>query len=140
MTKVSENHSESRLFSKSGGPLRILIVDDDVQFSTFLLEYFSMLEAPVEVTAAHNGLVAGRMMYEFEPQVVLLDLKMPGMDGQQVCRQLKTAHTTKDIRVIAMSGFFSRDDQRRILDAGAEVCLLKPFTPDVLLNAIGLKP
>ena len=77
-------------------------------------------------------------MESFSPDIVLLDLMMPQMDGFEVCRMIKQGEH-KNIRVIAMSGFCSQENQQRILGEGAECCLKKPFSTTVLLTALGLE-
>jgi len=68
----------------------------------------------------------------------LLDLTLPGIDGFMVCQQLKSELSTKNIRVIAMTGYLNEDRHAKILDAGAEYCLEKPIEISTLLDAIGI--
>ena len=69
---------------------------------------------------------------------MLLDLVMPGMDGFQVCQHIKDDPNTRSIRVIAMTGHVDRGYEQRIIDAGAEVCVTKPFEIEDLLKFVGL--
>jgi len=75
---------------------------------------------------------------DFSPDVVLLDLMMPGMDGFQVCERLKKDSATKNIRVIAMTGYPSAMNTEKILAAGAEICLPKPVDRAQLLELLGV--
>jgi len=75
---------------------------------------------------------------EFNPHVVLLDLMMPGLNGFQVCKDLRASPSTKNIRVIAMTGYPSSENVAEILDAGAETCLSKPFSNELLRQQLGL--
>lgn len=118
--------------------LRILIVDDDKQVAGFLLEWLSGIEEPFIVDIAANGFEAGRKVHIFEPDIILLDLMMPELDGFAVCRQIKADPDTSDIRVIAMTGHPSPENERSILEAGAEICLAKPLDTKLLLGL--LKP
>ncbi|MCK5092197.1 MAG: response regulator, partial [Gammaproteobacteria bacterium] len=72
------------------------------------------------------------------PNIVLLDLMMPGLDGFEVCRQLKDNPATSAIRVIAMTGYRTEENVKRIIEAGAEECLVKPIEQDSLLELIGI--
>jgi excisionase family DNA binding protein len=117
---------------------RILIVDDDKQLLGYLRELFITLPYNIEVEVAVDGYSAGRMVHIFKPNIILLDLMMPGMDGFEVCKHLKSEQTTRDTRVISMTGFPSKENVDRILMAGAEVCLSKPVNKDVLLDVIGI--
>ena len=119
---------------------RILIVDDDNDFIKYLIEVFSRVDASVKTMVANNGFEAGRLVQSFQPHVVLLDLLMPGMDGFEACQTIKQAPASKATRVVAMTGFYDDGNVSRILDAGAETCLCKPFTTETLLAAIGIEP
>jgi excisionase family DNA binding protein len=116
--------------------LRVLIVDDDRQVAGFLVEWLSGLDEPFIVDSATDGFVAGSKVYTFEPDVILLDLMMPGLDGFAVCRQIKADPDTSDIRVIAMTGHPSPENERRILEAGADVCIAKPLDTKFLLGLL----
>jgi len=84
--------------------LRVLVVDDDKQVAGFLVEWLTGLDEPFMVSSAVDGFEAGRKVHGFEPDIILLDLMMPELDGFAVCRQIKTDPDTNDIRVIAMTG------------------------------------
>lgn len=117
--------------------LRILIVDDDKQLTRYLVEFLSEhLNVVTEV--AQNGFEAGQKVQKFKPDVVLLDLMMPGMSGIEVCRQLKSEPATKAIRVIAMTGVDSDENINGVLSAGAEACLKKPLDIHDLRETVGL--
>ncbi len=120
--------------------LRILIVDDDVQFTRFIVELLTMNIEIVEIEVAHDGFDAGQKVRVFEPDIILLDLIMPGLDGFEVCQRLKSHPTTKSIRIIAISGFDSKENVEKVLKAGAEICFSKPIQAKALLQAIGIKP
>jgi len=118
--------------------LRVLIVDDDKQFSGYLLKMLGKYPEKIMPDLANNGFEAGIKIHEFNPDIVLLDLMMPGMDGFQVCEILKSDRTTKNIRVFAMTGYPSADNKERILAAGAEECLSKPIKKSALLELLGV--
>lgn len=125
---------------KESPELRVLIVDDDRQVAGYLIEFLQGLEHPVAAHAVHDGFAAGYGMHVFKPDVVLLDLMMPGMEGFEVCRRIKQEPSTSEVRVIAMTGFSTPEHRRRILDAGAECCLAKPLDEAMLLKVLGLAP
>lgn len=120
------------------GALRILIVDDDEQLSRYLVDLLNGFEEEIVTEIANDGFTAGLKVREFEPHVVLLDLMMPGLDGFEVCKQLKGNPTTSAIRVIAMTGYHTEENVKRIIEAGAEECLAKPLDQDLLLKLIGI--
>ncbi len=117
-------------------PLRVLVVDDDPSFSHFLRELLQL--QGFSVVLAGDGFAAGRQVESFKPDVLLLDLKMPGLNGFDVCQEIKTNPITRHIRIIAVTGFASAQNRRLILAAGAETCLAKPFQSHELLALLGV--
>lgn len=120
------------------GPLRVLIVDDDRAVVGFLRELLEGEEHPTLVETAHEGFEAGRKLHAFLPDVVLLDLMMPGIKGTEVCRQIKQMPGHANVRMIAMSGYLSPENEAELLAAGAECCLAKPLDIARLLSLLGL--
>lgn len=119
---------------------RVLVVDDDRQLSGFLQELLETRDPPMDVALAHDGFEAGFQLHAFRPQVVLLDLMMPGIDGFEVCRRIKSDSATQPVRVLAMTGFPSRENVERILSVGAERCLTKPLDAEALVALIRAEP
>jgi len=120
------------------GTLRVLIVDDDEQYSRYLVKLLEGFPEQVVIDTANDGFVAGLKIREFKPHIILLDLMMPGLNGFDVCCLLKAGPNTKAIRVIAMTGYPSLENVEKILAAGAEACLSKPVDAQVLLEHLGL--
>ena len=118
--------------------IRILIIDDDIPATRSLVELLETLSETVEVTAAHTAFEAGRMLVEFNPDVVLLDLLMPRNDGYEICRRIRSDYATRHVRVIAMSEDGGPEHKQRILMAGAESFFPKPVNNQRLLDTIGL--
>lgn len=130
------------LFAKQGkaapqhNDLRLLVVDDDKQVAGFLVEWLTGLDEPFIVSTATDGFEAGSKVHTFEPDIILLDLMMPELDGFAVCHQIKADPDTRDIRVIAMTGHPSPENEQRILEAGAEICIPKPLDTKFLLGLL----
>lgn len=120
------------------GSLRVLIVDDDEQLRSYLCELLVDTPEIEALEVAGDGFDAGLKVKSFKPDVLLLDLMMPGMNGFDVCSRLKTTEGTRDIRVIAMSGCASQDTVTRILSLGAELCLSKPIDTAALFSGLGI--
>jgi len=128
---------ELDLDSTSDEP-RILVVDDDRQLNRMLVALFS--EHPeVQVEHAYDGFEAGIKIHQFRPTLVVLDIMMPGLDGIEVCKALKGNPDTRVIKVIAMTGHFTPELESKILTAGAEKLLKKPFSNQDVLAACGLE-
>ena len=122
---------------KSGsGRTKVLVVDDEASIRDVLSEHLSNREKPYEVMTAADGFEAGRLVATFQPDVVLLDLRMPGIDGYEVCRQLKADPDTSATIVIAMTGYHTPETEAKILECGALRCFAKPIEPSTLASFI----
>ncbi len=110
---------------------KILIADDDAG----ILEMLKMMleDAGYEVETTADGQTVGEVK-EFLPDLILLDIWMSGMDGRDICRQLKSQVSTKKIPVIIVSA--NKDTDILAKDAGADGFLSKPFDIDNLLSTI----
>jgi CheY-like chemotaxis protein len=120
------------------GGARILIVEDDPQQAAYIYELLHGRPGIEAVEVAASGFEAGHRLHGFNPNLVLLDLMMPGIDGFEVCHRLKSDPTTQSIRVLAITGYASPENVQRILDAGAEACLPKPLDTAHLLALLHL--
>ena len=107
--------------------LRVLVVDD-LADSTSSLRW--LLQAwGHDARIAEDGAAALKMADRFQPDVVILDLAMPGMDGYEVAKRLRQIDLEKPI-IIAHSGYCTEDDVQRSLDAGCNYHIPKPVEPD----------
>ena len=125
-----------RLSQKEIKKIKVLIIDDDKSLSRYLVALLSAKDSPFITEQAFDGFEAGQKIHVFQPDVVLLDLMMPGMSGIQVCENLKKNPKTQKIRVIAMTGFASPENVDSILSVGAEICLAKPIDQTKLLEML----
>ena len=108
----------------------ILVVDDD-QFDFDLLE--DVFGAEYEVLFATDGLTALRIATDRSPDLILLDVVMPRLDGYEVCRRLKARHETSKIPVIFVSGLSNMSSETTALELGAVDYITKP------INALAVK-
>jgi excisionase family DNA binding protein len=116
---------------------RLLIVDDNRELNAYLAALFSAHVPGLEISSAYDGFDAGRQVQAHKPTVVLLDIMMPGIDGIEVCRSLKDDPDTAIIRVVAMTGYYTPELEKKILAAGAQVLLKKPFSSEQVLRECG---
>lgn len=116
------------------GRPRILIVDDDPVILR-LLQINFRLEG-YNVDAASRGDEALRRAREAMPDVVVLDIMMPGVDGFDVLRQLKEDPTSRDVPVILLSARAQDEDRRRGYALGVEEYVTKPFDPAHLVEMV----
>jgi len=117
--------------------VKILIVDDEKSFAKWLAEEIGERYPRSEVSVAHNGYSAGEIVGLVKPAVIILDLHMPGMDGFEVCRRIKSNPQTMQAAVIAVTGDPDPQIEARIMKLGARAYLTKPLDVDVLLAEIG---
>jgi excisionase family DNA binding protein len=109
---------------------RILVVDDEPVVLDLVRDVVKELDHKFEVEVAKDAFDAGRLVVSFRPQLIFLDLMMPGVDGFEVCSRLKKDPATTNTEVIAITGYYTEANMERILSAGAAACLRKPL--DVL--------
>ena len=119
---------------------KILVVDDEKQVADFLTDELSERHPECEVLQAHDGFAAGELVGSLKPAVVILDLRMPDMDGFEVCRRIKSRPETRDTVVIAITAYPSPEAEEDILSRGAQACFPKPLDDaffDVVAHALG---
>jgi response regulator RpfG family c-di-GMP phosphodiesterase len=113
-------------------PLRILVVDDDNDLRELIRTTFEVAE--IEVEEAESARSAAERIASRRPDVVVLDVAMPGVDGLDFCRGLKADPYTADIPVLLLTG--DSISERSGREAGAEAFVRKPFSPLALLSAV----
>ena len=133
-TKVGENFYQTDIYRKYDFqmPSKVLLVDDEREFVQTLSERLIMRDMGSAV--AYDGESALNMVAEEEPEVMILDLKMPGIDGIEVLRKVKA--TRPDIEVIILTGHGSEADRAVCMELGAFAYLQKPVDIEVLSNTL----
>jgi CheY-like chemotaxis protein len=115
---------------------RVLVVDDDRVIQQ-LLEVNLELEGYQVAGTASDGQEAIAMAAELKPDLILLDIMMPKMDGLEVCRHLKADPKLSKIPIVLLSARAQDMDIREGLEIGADAYLTKPFDPVELLDVVG---
>ncbi len=105
---------------------RLLIVDDDPSIVQTLSKFFGKT-GEYELATAADGFEAGVQIASFRPDLVILDLMMPHLDGFEVCRKIKSASETRNTRVLVVTGYATGDNLQKALECGADCCVAKPF-------------
>lgn len=116
-------------------PIRLLIIDDDADIVEILCLRFRR-ETDFIVESAHSGLEGLMKARKFHPDVVLLDVVMPHIDGWEVCRKLRSDPSTADARVIAMTAQAGAAAPEVVQACGAHGVLSKPMDLDTITAAI----
>lgn len=113
---------------------RILVVDDNAD-STEAIAKLLQLKG-YDVRCAFDGASAVTIAQQFGPHLVLLDIRLPDIDGYEVLHRLREQSGSSQPLVAAVTGFGQPEDRRRTQDAGFDRHLVKPFGPDVLMALI----
>jgi len=113
---------------------RILVVDDEI-YIVHILEFTLTMEGYDVVTAA-DGDEALRKVEQDRPDLLVLDIMMPRMDGYEVCRRLREQEETSDLPVILLSAKGRPIDRETGMEVGANDYIVKPFSPRRLLEKI----
>ncbi|MDV6329532.1 response regulator [Asticcacaulis sp. 201] len=120
--------------SRAAKPFRVLVVDDNVDAAESIksvIEDFGYV-----VQSCWNGRDALTTARTFLPDVLLLDLSMPGMDGFEVAQVLRRDKALSRMKIIAQTGFSDDDSKRRTATSGFDLCLSKPLSVDRLDNML----
>ncbi|MDI6786276.1 MAG: response regulator [bacterium] len=112
---------------------KILIVEDDLDIIDVLR---IILEDKFEVLEAHNGIKAINIIYEQIPDLIVLDITLPEMNGYQVCRLLKEDEIYQHIPIIILTSKSQKRDRFWGIEAGADKYITKPFDADDIIASI----
>lgn len=109
------------------GTLKILVVDDEEEIRGIVQRAIKKRLPQVDVYEAADGFEAGKMVLDVLPNLVVLDLKLPGVDGFKVCSNIRKDERFKETKILAITGQDTPENKRRILQAGGNDYLGKPF-------------
>jgi excisionase family DNA binding protein len=123
-------------FGKGATKKRVLVVDDEPSVVSFIEEALR-LEGKYEIEAAIDGFDAGQQLATFQPHLIVLDLMLPGMDGFEVCRRVKSTAATAHVKILVITGFPTEENIERILHIGADDYLAKPLKLQDLQDKVG---
>ena len=115
------------------GKRKVLVVDDDpdlVDLITSVLEGDGRFETRV----ANNGFEAGMMVKEYRPDLIVLDVMLPDINGKEVCVRVRNDDSLENVKIICISGMVERDKISELKEAGADDFLQKPFETDLLID------
>lgn len=118
---------------------KILLIDSDQSLFAIVKRFLDHSGSEFEIEVAADGFEAGRQIGVFRPKVVFLDMAMPGINGAEVCRQIKLAQGNGiEAKIIATTTQYTEEIAQNYIDMGASFCLRKPFTPDDLRHALAM--
>ena len=117
------------------GKRKALVVDDDQDLVDLMTD---MLEADgrFEVRAANNGFDAGMMVKEYRPDIIVLDVMLPDINGKEVCQRVRSDSNLDDVKIICISGMVEADKIDELKEAGANDFLQKPFEMETVIQRV----
>ncbi len=119
---------------EKGEKTRVLLVDDSALFLRFLAHFFRRGE--YELLTAESGEKAVEQARQLQPDIVILDLEMPGLDGIETCHILRADETTRHIPVVILTASESLEINRKAFGAGAQATVLKSMSREQLMNVV----
>jgi two-component system CheB/CheR fusion protein len=138
--RLPRSYEDAAEISRTSSPthvppgLRVLVVEDNVDMARSLA--LLLKKAGCETQMVHDGAAALEAASSFSPQVILLDIGLPGLDGYEVARRLRADPNYNEVCLIAVSGYGQAQDQQRSRDAGFNHHLVKPVNFDALLSTL----
>jgi len=118
---------------------RILVIDDDKIIVKTLVMALEEDEHGYEVISAADGFEAGLQLAHFKPDLVILDIMMPDINGYEVCKKIKLNNETRNTKVIVLSAYLDAESYTRMKGYGADLCFAKPLLlPDLKLEVTKL--
>jgi excisionase family DNA binding protein len=115
------------------GKRKLLIVDDDENLVELMSDVFQS-DGRFDIKTANNGFDAGMLVKEFRPDLVILDVMLPDINGKEVCQRVRMDPTMEMVKIICISGMVEQDKINELRAAGANDFMNKPFEVDKLLE------
>jgi DNA-binding response OmpR family regulator len=117
------------------GKKKLLIVDDDQDLVDLMRDTFER-DGRFDIRTANNGFDAGMQVKEFRPDLVVLDVMLPDINGREVCQRVRSDRTMDTVKILCISGMVDADKITDLRMAGANDFMQKPFTTDRLLDRV----
>lgn len=117
------------------GRRKILVVDDDEDLVELIVDALER-DGRFEVQSVNNGFRAGMLIKEFRPDLIVLDVMLPDINGKEVCTLVRSQKAMDDVRIICISGMVEADKVQELRDAGANDFMQKPFDVDNLIARV----
>ena len=117
------------------GRRKALIVDDDEELVELIRDVFDA-DGRFDVRVANNGFDAGMMVKEYKPDIIVLDVMLPDINGKEVCQRVRSDSTLDDVRIICISGMVEADKIDDLKEAGVDDFMQKPFEVDSLFARV----
>ena len=136
---MEEHHMPIPKEEKADARKRILVVDDDKIIVESIVLALEEDEHGYEVISAGDGFEAGLQVSHFKPDLLILDIMMPDINGYEVCKRIKSNPESRHIKVIVLSAYLDEDNFNKMKEFGADACFSKPLPlPDLRKEIVKL--
>jgi len=115
------------------GKRKVLLVDDDVELVELMTKVLEE-DGRFEVRVATTGFDAGMMVKEYRPDLIVLDVMLPDINGKEVCQRVRADNTLEEVRILCISGMIEEDKIADLKLSGADDFLHKPFEIEALID------
>jgi len=112
-----------------------VVVDDDEELVELIKDALES-DGRFEVRVANNGFDAGMIVKEYRPDVIVLDVMLPDINGKEVCQRIRSDSTLDDVKIVCISGMVEADKVDELKKSGANDFLQKPFEVESLIDSI----
>jgi excisionase family DNA binding protein len=115
------------------GKRKVLLVDDDQELVEVMTKFLEE-DGRFEVRVATTGFDAGMMVKEYRPDIIVLDVMLPDINGKEVCHRVRADPTLEDVRILCISGMVEEDKIQELRLSGADDFMAKPLDADALID------
>ena len=115
------------------GRRKVLLVDDDTELVEIMTKFLEE-DGRFEVKIATTGFDAGMLVKEYRPDIIVLDVMLPDINGKEVCQRVRADSTMEDVRILCISGMIEEDKIQDLRLAGADDFMSKPFDAEQLID------
>jgi len=116
-----------RFLTERGMKKKILVVDDDKIIVETIVQSLEEDEYGYELISASDGFEAGIQVSHFKPDLIILDIMMPDINGYEVCKRIKMDPETKDTKIVVLSAYLDEEGYGKMKEYGADACFSKPL-------------
>jgi excisionase family DNA binding protein len=117
------------------GKRKISVVDDDVELVELITDVLER-DGRFDVKSVNNGFDAGMMVKDYQPDLIVLDVMLPDINGKEVCQRVRSDSSMDSVKIICISGMVEEDKVDELRLAGANDFMRKPFEVEVLVDRV----
>jgi len=115
------------------GRRKVLLVDDDTELVEIMTKFLEE-DGRFEVKIATTGFDAGMLVKEYRPDIIVLDVMLPDINGKEVCQRVRADNAMEDVRILCISGMIEEDKIQDLRLSGADDFMSKPFDAEMLIE------